>query len=637
MRETGFIKQNKEKWVEFEQTLKQKKKDPDSLSNLFVQVTDDLSYSRTFYPNRSVRVYLNNLAQQIFQSIYKNKKEKGNRFAIFWKEELPLIMYQTRKELLVSFLTFALAIGIGILSSAYDPEFYRLILGDHYVEMTKENIRTGDPMAVYKKMNEVDMFLGITINNLFVAFYTFILGVIMSIGTLAFLLYNGIMVGSFQYFFVEQGLFRESFLTIWMHGTLEISAIVIAGSAGIVMGNGLVFPGTYSRLQSFQVAARRAIKIMLGITPIFVFAAFIEGFLTRYTDLPDPVRLAVILLSLFFILGYFVWYPRYKAHEGSDSYRNENIEPESRLNANATDKIEFSGIKSNGEIFIQLFIFYRIYLKQIITVSLLLAGIFSISTYLVLREKVLELYTYYGTNSMNSQSYFNVFENLYSYLNYSKYPVFYLFNTVFFSILVFGVYYLLSTSAQGKTQDEILPAKNVWSALRKRIFTVIVFIALLNSIFFIPHGGSFFVFALVSPFLFLIIYTCLYEQIYFIPAFKRCFKILKANWFNLFGLALILSLLGSIYFFVFNSPFLFFYFEIITWNLNVAPETLSKIFQIFITFVSMFAMGIVVPIVLIGIGLKFHSLLEINEAAELKQRISKIGIKKQRYGMDVEK
>ncbi len=631
MRETGFIKQNKEKWVEFEQTLKQKQKDPDSLSNLFVQVTDDLSYSRTFYPNRSVRVYLNNLAQQIFQSIYKNKKEKGNRFAIFWKEELPFIMYQTRKELVVSFLVFALAMGVGVLSSAYDPEFYRLILGDSYVEMTKENIRSGDPMAVYKKMNEVDMFLGITINNLFVAFYTFILGVIMSIGTLSFLLYNGIMVGSFQYFFVEQGLFRESFLTIWMHGTLEISAIIIAGAAGIVMGNGLVFPGTYSRLQSFQVSARRAIKIMLGITPIFVFAAFIEGFLTRYTDLPDPVRLAVILLSLFFILGYFVWYPRHKANEGF-----ENIEPETRLNANETDKIEFSGIKSNGEVFIQLFIFYRIYLKQIITVALLLAGIFSISTYFILREKILELYTYYGTDSMNSQSYFNVFENMYSYLNYSKYPVFYLFNTVFFSLLVFTVYYLLSSSVQGKTQDEILPLKNIWAALRKRFLTVIIFIALLNTIFFIPDGGSFFVFALVSPVLFLIIYACLYEQIYFIPAFKRCWKILKGNWFNLLGLALILSLLGSIYFFVFNSPFLFFYFEIITWNLNVSPETLSKIFQIFITFLSLFAMGIVVPIVLIGIGLKFHSLLEINEAAELKQRISNIVIKKQRYGMDVE-
>ena len=70
MRETSFIKQNKEKWKEFEQDLDKENVDPDKMSDLFIQITDDLSYSRTFYPNRSVRVYLNNIAQQIFYSIY---------------------------------------------------------------------------------------------------------------------------------------------------------------------------------------------------------------------------------------------------------------------------------------------------------------------------------------------------------------------------------------------------------------------------------------------------------------------------------------------------------------------------------------------------------------------------------------
>ena len=74
MRERKFIEQNKQKWREFERTLESNRKDPDKLSNLFVQITDDLSYSRTFYPNRSVRVYLNNLAQKVFYSIYKNIK-----------------------------------------------------------------------------------------------------------------------------------------------------------------------------------------------------------------------------------------------------------------------------------------------------------------------------------------------------------------------------------------------------------------------------------------------------------------------------------------------------------------------------------------------------------------------------------
>ena len=72
MRETSFIEQNKQKWGEFEQKF-EKESDPEKVSNLFIQVTDDLSYARTYYPNRSVKIYLNNLSQKVFQTIYKNK------------------------------------------------------------------------------------------------------------------------------------------------------------------------------------------------------------------------------------------------------------------------------------------------------------------------------------------------------------------------------------------------------------------------------------------------------------------------------------------------------------------------------------------------------------------------------------
>ena len=76
MRETNFIDQNKKKWKDFERVLDGQYKDPEKLKDLFIQVTDDLSYSRTFYSNRSVRVYLNNLAQRVFFSIYKSKKSE---------------------------------------------------------------------------------------------------------------------------------------------------------------------------------------------------------------------------------------------------------------------------------------------------------------------------------------------------------------------------------------------------------------------------------------------------------------------------------------------------------------------------------------------------------------------------------
>ena len=74
MKETKFIEQNKEKWSEFETLLQNKSKDPDRLSDLYVQLTDDLSYSKTYYKNRLVRAYLNNISQKVYLSIYKTKK-----------------------------------------------------------------------------------------------------------------------------------------------------------------------------------------------------------------------------------------------------------------------------------------------------------------------------------------------------------------------------------------------------------------------------------------------------------------------------------------------------------------------------------------------------------------------------------
>ena len=373
MRETHFIKQNKEKWSKFEQLLKAKKKDLDKLSDLFVQTMDDLSYARTFYRNRSVRVYLNGLAQQLFHSIYKNKRARRSHFINFWKIELPQIVYTTRHTFLTALIVFVLSFCIGMLSTAMDEDFPRTILGDGYIYMTESNIERGDPMAVYKQVNEVEMFFGITYNNVRVAFLVFVLGIFFGIGSIGIMVFNGIMVGTFQYYFYQKGLFVESFLTIWIHGTLEISAIIIAGAAGIVLGRGLAFPGTYSRLQAFQISARRGLKILMGTVPIFIFAGFAEGFITRHTETPDALRLAVILLSLTFILGYFVWYPFRLARKGFARPVEEVKLPPTR-----SWHIDYQGIKNNGEVLLDTFVFLRKHLRKLVLLALGISGAYTL-------------------------------------------------------------------------------------------------------------------------------------------------------------------------------------------------------------------------------------------------------------------
>ncbi|MFN0035792.1 MAG: stage II sporulation protein M [Saprospiraceae bacterium] len=346
MKETKFIAQNREKWADFEQMLRDDRRDPEKLNDLFIQITDDLSYARTFYPNRSVRVFLNSLAQKVFHNIYRGRRFPAGRLRLFWTDELPRIMWESRQALLLSFSLFVLAFGIGMVSSIINPDFSRIILGDEYVDKTLANIELDNPMAVYQSAGQISSTAGITANNLFVDLRTAIFGVLASIGTVFIMLYNGIMVGCFQYLFVQQGVFWESFLAIWIHGTLEIGAMIIAGAAGLVAGSGLLFPGTYRRTQAFLLTMRRGLKIFIGTVPLTILAGFFEGFLTRYTETPDVIRGAFIFTSLFFLLWYFVWLPWHKARRGA--FRATALDKE--LPPTREHAIDFRAIKTVGEI-----------------------------------------------------------------------------------------------------------------------------------------------------------------------------------------------------------------------------------------------------------------------------------------------
>jgi uncharacterized membrane protein SpoIIM required for sporulation len=154
------------------------------------------------------------------------------------------------------------------------------------------------------------MFLQITFNNIRVALLTFAMGITLGVGTGYMLFYNGLMLGAFQQFFYQQHVLKASVLTIWIHGTLEISSIVLAGGAGFVMARGILFPGTHSRAESFRYAAREGGKLAMGLVPIFVLAGFLESFVTRHTEMPVAASLAIIGGSAAFIFWYFVWYPR---------------------------------------------------------------------------------------------------------------------------------------------------------------------------------------------------------------------------------------------------------------------------------------------------------------------------------------
>ncbi len=310
MNEIQFLHKNIKKWEAFEALLDTKNHvQPDEMSDLFINLTDDLAYSRTHFPDAKSTQFLNQLTQKAHREIYQSQPINKSRIKIFWASEFPLLIYASRKEILVSFIILSISVLIGLISNKYDNGFSRVIMGDSYVNMTLSNIQKGDPLAVYKSMNQVDMFLGITLNNIKVSFLAFAMGILTPIGVGFIMLQNGVMLGTFHSFLAEQGFLLSSITTIWVHGTYEIFAITVAGGAGIVIGNSIIFPKTYSRIESFRRGAIRGSKMIIGLIPVFVIAGFLEGFVTRYTQVPYVVRFGIIFFSLLSIVFYFYLYP----------------------------------------------------------------------------------------------------------------------------------------------------------------------------------------------------------------------------------------------------------------------------------------------------------------------------------------
>jgi uncharacterized membrane protein SpoIIM required for sporulation len=311
MRETAFIKQNKQKWLDFERQIYAKENsNPNELSKLYIHLVNDLSYAQTFYPKSKTTLYLNNLAAKSFQRIYKTKKEEKNALIHFFKTDLPLTVYQYKRYILYAFLFFFVFAAIGVLSAANDDTFVRLILGDAYVNQTLENIEKGDPMAVYKSGSNWGSHIGITINNLRVGLMMYIWGAFLGVGTIYILMHNSIMLGAFQYFFYDKNVFWESVRGIWIHGSMEIFAIVIEAAAGLILGVSILFPNTFSRYESLKTGVKDSLKIVLSTFPFTIAAGFLEGYVTRYSNvMPKWMSVGIIIITLFAISFYYLIYP----------------------------------------------------------------------------------------------------------------------------------------------------------------------------------------------------------------------------------------------------------------------------------------------------------------------------------------
>ncbi|WP_335869081.1 stage II sporulation protein M [Bacillus sp. 2205SS5-2] len=309
-----FIKQHRGNWQQLETlliTLQKKKNNTgtniEQFHHMYQQAAQNLSFSQTYFPNEEVTSYLNGLVAKSHNHLYRDQVSSVKQVTHFFTTTFIGLLLEQWRFVVAAMLLFMVG-AVGAFLSVYQDPL-------HLYSILPSNIAQGvDPSSLGQSDGEVDssfMSASIMTNNIRVAFLAFAGGVFFGLLTVYMLVYNGIIIGALAALFWHQDKSYEFWAYIVPHGMIELTAIFIAGGAGLMMGYKLFVPGRYSRSFQLKKQAKRSVQLLLGTIPLFVIAGIIEGFITPATiSLEFKYAVAfitVIGLILYVLIGRILW------------------------------------------------------------------------------------------------------------------------------------------------------------------------------------------------------------------------------------------------------------------------------------------------------------------------------------------
>ena len=161
-----------------------------------------------------------------------------------------------------------------------------------------------------KASSDFMMFGYYIMNNIGIGFRTFASGIVLGLGPIVSLSYNGIQIGAVATHLASHGYSRTFFPFVAGHGAFELTAIVLSGAAGLKLGMALINPGRHRRGDALIIAGRSAIRIVFGVFLMLLIAAFIEGFWSSRALVPAWTKYLVAAVLWTFVLGYFTFAAR---------------------------------------------------------------------------------------------------------------------------------------------------------------------------------------------------------------------------------------------------------------------------------------------------------------------------------------
>jgi len=265
------------------------------LGRLYRSVTSDLAVARRDFSGHRVVDYLNGLVARAHAEVYQRRADRSSGLVRYFAVDLPRTFRETWVYSLASLLMFLIPALIGFFVTLNDPPSGSLLIPG--VEEVINDIRAGREW--WKSINDDGRAASaalITTNNIRVAILAFAGGVLLGALTLFVLAQNGLLLGVVAGAAQAYGFSSNLWGFVAAHGVIELSVIIIAGGAGLQLGWAVARPGLITRRAALVLAARRAVRLILGCALLLVVAGVIEGFISP-SDLPLTVKLAVAVLS----------------------------------------------------------------------------------------------------------------------------------------------------------------------------------------------------------------------------------------------------------------------------------------------------------------------------------------------------
>ncbi|HTF81039.1 MAG TPA: stage II sporulation protein M, partial [Cytophagales bacterium] len=444
-------------------------------------------------------------------------------------------------------------------------------------------------------------FWYIAINNIRVSFAVFMFGLFWGIGSLIDILWEAIRLACFLFFFISRDLGFNALTSIFMHGAIEISSLIITGGAGFIMGKGLLFPGNYGRFQSFQMSAKRGIKIILSLIPFFLFAAFIEGYITRLTDIHPLFRLAFVVLCFVFIGFYFFIYPRFVVRK---TQAIKYLNPE-KLQSIVKETPNKYGIMKSDEIYNNAITFLLNKSAKFLLYAAVISALLSLTLYYFEKQLILSNIQL-GMGRDFGAAFVWPFERISFLFNHYKnhfLPA--------YSIFVLGISLIFNNIHKGEFKKE-----DLYTYLNIIVVTLI-FTGLM--MFKTGYFGFFFVFSSLYCIAAYIIVT---ERKNAFSAVLDCLSAIKENFGLYIGVNLVFLFVSIVFLLMTFSP-LWIYFTWFTGFMFEESETNNLQYYMFTFFVYLFALYALFIIYSCNVYL-YETLKEIKGAYKVKELIKKL-------------